>query len=1080
MINRVKYIVSVLIFISISLGFFSNITFAVNNIDRNINFKSITIEDGLSQTSIEYLFQDSQGYMWIGTVDGLNRYNGHEFEIFRYKEDDKKSITGNYIAAVNEDSEGNIWIGTSKGLNKINTKTKEVKSYFPGKDGCNISHYNITEILVDSKNDIYVATVGGLNKYDKENDNFVRIYNSINTERALSNQFVYSITEDMNGNYWVGTEGGLNKIEKDGLVTKYYKNDSDNSISADTIFKVYADKEKGYLWIGTNNGGLNKLDLSTNKIEVFKNVPGDSKSLPGNFVQAILRDSRGTIWIGTDNGFCTLNEQTNEFTTYKAKVYDQQSLVNNNILSLCEDKSGTIWVGTYDGISLFNPDNIFKHYKKNPFDDNSLSENMIAGIYQDKDGLLWVGTVHSGVNTIDRENNIVTRYKNNPNDPNSISDDNIREIVGVDNEIWIATENGLNKYDKSTGKFTSYKSDGSDNSLIHDDVKTLYIDKDGILWIGTKNGLCSFDRKNTFTQYTDMLKENKIDDTMFADIYQDEDGIYWFASGLEGGLIKYNKETGEVKNYRTNEKNKKSLSYNAVKSIVSDSKGTLWIGTQYGLNKFDKNKEEFTRYTESDGLSNNFVYGILIDSEDNPWMSTNYGLSKFDVKKNKFMNFNVTDGLQGSEFNGHSYYKSENGEMFFGGTNGLTSFYPEHLIEKKFIPKVNIESVYNNGEEISIEDTITLNYDTNQFQLNFFMPDYRNMSKIQYAYRLEGLDDEWVFSENRNYANYTNLQPGHYRFLVKGRNSTGEWSEVRAINIKVSNPPWKTPIAYIIYLIILISVLYIIWNRVKILDSLVEQRTRELDSKFRENEELYAKLIRNEKYKNNYFVNLSHELRTPLNVILSTQQLITKLNEDNKPIPKEKISYYMSTLNRNSNRLLKLINNIIDTSKIESGSYKLDIQEYDIVYLVEEAALAMKDFIENNGIELIIDPEIEEKVIECDNTEIEKCVINLIANATKFTPYGGKIQVKLYDLNDWVKISVKDTGIGIEEKYHEAIFNRFGQAYNDVSEEHGGSGLGLTLTKQLVNLHHGEITVNSKLGEGSEFVITLPTNQKNY
>ncbi|MBX7379325.1 ligand-binding sensor domain-containing protein [Clostridium chauvoei] len=1071
--NTIKRIGSVLIFFIISLGILTESALAVNNVDKNINFKSITIEDGLSQTSIEYLFQDSKGYMWIGTVDGLNRYNGHEFEVFKYKEDSENSLIGNYIAAINEDTDGNIWVGTSKGLNKINPTTKEIKSYFPGKDGCNISHYNITEILLDSKGDIYVATVDGLNKYDKNNDNFIRVYNSINTEKSLSNQFIYSITEDINGCYWVGTENGLNKIEKDGRVTKYYQNESKNSISDNVIFKVYADK-RGSLWIGTYSGGLNRLDLNTNTIEVFKNIPGDSKSLPGNYVRSILRDSRDMLWVATDNGFCKLDEKKKEFTTYEARIYDPQSILSNNILSLCEDKSGTIWVGTYDGISLFNPDNIFRHYKNDPFNTNSLSEDMMAGIYQDNDGLLWVGTVHNGINIIDRDKNIIQRINSNLKDQNSISDNNIREIVGIDNEIWIATENGLNKYDKSTGKYTRYNSNGSENSLIHDDVKSLYIDNEGILWIGTRDGLCSFDRKNKFTHYTDILKANGVDDTMFADIYQDKDGIMWFGLGLEGGLIKYNKTTKEMKEYRNNEKNKKSLSYNAIKSIISDSKGNLWIGTQYGLNKFDKNKEEFTRYTESDGLCNNFIYGILIDSEYNPWISTNYGLSKFDIEDNKFINFNVTDGLQGNEFNGHSYYKSPEGEMFFGGINGLTTFYPEDLVEKKFIPMVNIESIYNNGEEINVEDNIYLKYDTNQFQINFFMPDYRNTSKIQYAYRLEGLDNEWVSSENRNYANYTNLQPGSYKFLVKGRNSTGEWSEVRAIRIKVSNPPWRTPIAYIIYIVILVTVLYIVWNRVKILDSLVEQRTKELDSKLKENEELYAKLIRNEKYKNNYFVNLSHELRTPLNVILSTQQLITKLNEDEKPIPKEKINYYMNTLKRNSNRLLKLINNIIDTSKIESGSYKLDIKENDIVYLVEEAALSMKDFIENNGIELIIDPEVEEKVIECDYTEIEKSVVNLIANAAKFTPYGGKIQVKLFDLGDMVEITVKDTGIGIDEKYHEAIFNRFGQAYNEASEEHGGSGLGLTLTKQLVNLHYGDIRVNSKIGEGSEFIITLP------
>ena len=318
------------------------------------------------------------------------------------------------------------------------------------------------------------------------------------------------------------------------------------------------------------------------------------------------------------------------------------------------------------------------------------------------------------------------------------------------------------------------------------------------------------------------------------------------------------------------------------------------------------------------------------------------------------------------------------------------------------------------------------------------------------------------------------MDSGIYKFEVVARNSSGDWSKATTVTFKVGMKPWKTPLAYVIYTLIVFLVVYIIWNRVKILDSLVEQRTHELNSKLKENKELYDKLIKNEKYKNNYFVNLSHELRTPLNVIISTQQLITKLNEDDKNIPKEKLSYYMSTLRRNSDRLLKLINNIIDTSKIESGSYKLIIEKHDIVYLVEEIVLSMKDFIEANGIELIIDPDVEEKIIECDGSEIEKCIVNLVGNAVKFTPRGGKIEVRIIDLNNKVKISVKDSGIGIEKKYHDAIFDRFGQAYNDVSEEHGGSGLGLTVTKQLVTLHNGRIFVKSEPGHGSEFIIILP------
>lgn len=1061
-------IVSITLLINMSIS-----VFATTNEDKNINFKRITVEDGLSQTSVEYLFQDSKGYMWIGTADGLNRYNGNKFEVFRYSKDRPNSISGNYISAINEDKEGNIWVGTSRGLNKINVNTKEITTYLPGVNSCNLSNYNVTEILIDSKGDIYIATEDGLNIYNREDDNFTRLYNSGDEGQSLSSQFVYSIVEDNYGNYWIGTDNGLNKISsRSKEITKYYSTELDNSISDNFIFKLYADNLDN-LWIGTYNGGLNKLNLKTNEIEVFKNDPNNDSSIPGNFVRYILRDSRNILWVATNNGLCRLNEEESKFINYESKVYDTQSIVSNNILSLFEDESGAIWVGTYDGISLFNPQNSFKNYKNDPFNTNSLSENMIAGIYEDDEGLLWVGTVHEGVNVIDRKQGKISKFKS-LDDENSLSNNYIRDIVGIGNEIWIATEIGLSKYDKVTKRFTRYYDEDNENSLISNDVRALYIDDEGILWIGTRDGLCTFNRKDTFKSYKEIFLKNGITENMFSDIIQDQDGVIWIASALDGGLIRLNKNTNEIKSYRNDEKDDESISFNALKAIAVDSKNNIWIGSQYGLNKFDRNTEKFHRYTESSGLSNNFIYGILIDDNDNPWISTNYGISKYDVKKNKFIDYNVTDGLQGNEFNGYAYFKNKSGEMFFGGIRGLTCFYPNELEEKKFSPNVIIDSVYSGEKEILDISNTGIDYKNNNIQFNFFMPDYRNVSKIQYAYKLDGLDQNWIFSDDRNYVSYTNLDSGTYKFQVVARNSSGDWSKPTTVTFKVGMKPWETPLAYVIYSLIAFLIIYIIWNRVKILDSLVEQRTHELNNKFKENKALYDKLIKNEKYKNNYFVNLSHELRTPLNVIISTQQLITKLNEDDKAIPREKLSYYMNTLRRNSDRLLKLINNIIDTSKIESGAYKLNIKEYDVVYLVEEIVLSMKDFIEANGIELIIDPEVEEKIVECDGSEIEKCIINLVANAVKFTPSGGKIEVKIVDLDKKVKISVKDSGIGIDKKYHQVIFDRFGQAYNDASEEHGGSGLGLTVTKQLVTLHNGNIFVKSELGKGSEFIIILP------
>ncbi|MCF0148811.1 MAG: histidine kinase [Clostridium sp.] len=1076
MIYKMRKVIILPIIIGIIINSLCFQVSAVNNDKKNIVFKRITVDDGLSQTTAQYLFQDSKGYMWIATTDGLNRYNGHEFEVYKYREGYDKSISDNYISAISEDEEGNIWVGTGRGLNKINTDTNEIKMYISGVDGCTLSDNNITEILIDSNENMYVATENGLNLYDKEKDNFIRLYSDKDINNKLSSQIIYAIDKDLDGNLWIGTKDrGLNKVnKKTGEITYYFADGLSNSISDNFIYDLYIDGNN--LWIGTYNGGLNKLNIETNNIEHYSNNPNDSRSIASNTIKNVYKDKNKTIWIATDKGLSRLEEKENKFINYTSRIYDTQSLVSNDVLFLTEDNSGSIWVGTYDGISIFNNQNSFTNYKKDYLDSNSLSDNMIAGIYKDNDGLIWVGTVQNGLNIIDKKNNTITKYKSS-NDENSISNDNIRDITGIDNEIWIATENGLNKYDKNTNKFTSYFYE-DENSVVSNNIRSLFIDKDGDLWITTEEGVCTFDRKNNFQHYNELFIRNDISDNMFSGIAQDKDGDIWIGASMEGGLIRLNKKTKEIKVYRNEVDNKKSISFDAVKTIAVDEDNNVWVGTAYGLNKFNREDESFIRYNENDGLHNSFIYGILVDNEGNLWISTNYGISKFNIKNNKFINYDVADGLPANEFNGFAYHKANDGEMLFGGINGLTSFYPQQLKEKNFIPSVVVGSAYTNQDELLDLNKIHLKYKNNNIHFNFFLPDYGNVKKIQYAYKLEGLENEWILADDRNYASYTNLEGGKYTFKVSARNSTGEWSKPTNVSFTVGVKPWKSPFAYMIYLLLIFMIVYVIWNRVKILDSLVEQRSNELSKKFKENEELYNKLIQNEKYKNNYFINLSHELRTPLNVIISVEQLITKLNHDKKVIPRDKLDYYMDAISKNSNRLLRLINNIIDTSKIESGSYKLDFKKHNIVYLVEEIVLSMKDYIESKGIELIIDPEIEEKIIECDELEIEKCIVNLVGNAVKFTESGGRIEVKVSDLGNSVRISVKDTGIGIDKSYHNAIFDRFGQAYNNVSEEFGGSGLGLTLTKQLVALHKGKIFVRSEVNKGSEFLIILPTKQR--
>lgn len=1031
--------------------------------DSSKNFKKLTIEDGLSQSSANYTYQDSKGYIWIGTADGLNKYNGQKITTYKIDEKNPKSISSNYISAIIEDENENLWIGTTNGLNKYNRKTDDFEVFKP--INSDISHYNITEILFDKNNDMWVSTEDGVNIYDNQTNVFTNIFEG---RDDVLNNLVYTMQIDNNGLLWLGSESG---VQIYNIETKEFievSKEISNTLSNKIIYNMMYDDIENKMWIATDGDGLYQVDIGNKSIKQI------GKGEISNDIRDIIKCDTGSIWIATSNGLVRYYEDNDLIIKYNSEIHDPQSLISDNVLSLSQDREGLIWVGTVEGISRFNPHELFLNYKHNPFDTNSLSDKMISGVYEDDDGVIWVNTLSKGINAINRKNGTVQRY-NHTN--SNVPDTELSSIDGIGNHIFFGTTQGLLYFDKSIGEFSLLKP--SKKSQLSNEVRKVYIDVDNKVWVGTRDGLYILNEDLSFTDYSDVLKEQGVSEVFITSIHQDkeDENIMWFGSAIDGGLIKFNKDTNKVNLYRKDEDKQvnNSLSINSIKSIDEDDNGNLWVGTNYGLNKLDKDKDTIEFFTEADGLVNNFIYAALADSSGNIWCSTNSGISMFDVEKNLFRNFTVADGLTSNEFNGYSYYKSKSGEMFFGSINGLVSFMPSNYKFNEGTSDIVIDNFTIRGKDsVEVHDRIILSHKDNTFNVDFFIPGYSNSKRINYAYMLEGFDEQWIYSKNIGSANYTNIPSGEYKLKIKGRDSSSEWSEVKTIKISIANPPWKTPVAYWAYIMLIGVVIYIWINKVKILEQMVRQRTDELNLKLKENKVLYDKLIKHERYKNNYFVNLSHELRTPLNVILSTQQLITRLNDKDSTIPKNKLKEYMDGLKGNSNRLLNLINNIIDTSKIESGAFKINKVENDIVFVVEEVALSMNSLAEEKGINLIIDPEIEEKIIKCDKYHIERCITNLIGNAVKFTNPGGYILIKIYDLQDKVKISIKDDGIGIDKKYHKAIFDRFGQVFNQASEEYGGSGLGLTLTSQIVSLHNGDIEVISELNEGAEFIITLP------
>ena len=859
---------------------------------------------------------------------------------------------------------------------------------------------------------------------------------------------------------------GVHKISKDFKILETYGGPKEeNSVVQDAVYNMYCDDKYDTVWIGTADSGVFKLNTKTKEVKQYKNDPNDEWSLPSNQIGEVLRDKNDNLWIGTDGGLAYYDEEEEHFYIYRNKIYDKNSLVYDNIKSMIQDKEGIIWIGTYSGVSIFDTESSIKHYKAGPDEDYLLNENMVHGIYEDSDGYLWVGSKLKGISIIDRENHSATSISTENND--IIKSDMINDITGYKDFIFVATDGGILRIDKKTRKIKNYS---VEDGLVNEAVKDIMVDDKGYLWAGTINGLSIINIETEeiidMTKYIDTEKYIK-------HIYQDNEGNYYLGLLRDEGLCYINVKQKKIKYFSNDKSDKSSISSNRVRYINGDSKGNVWIGTSYGINKFDRKTETFERYTAEDGIANNTIYGILVDNDDNIWMSINKGISKLNPETGKIENLSVTDGLQSNEFNGNASFKSDSGELFFGGINGLNTFYPQDINKMDSGTKVLFDGFSIDNKEYNDIEGMKFKSSTDDINIKFFTPIYSSNKNLMYEYKLIGASGE-VFTTKNNYVTFSELPPGKYTFEVRVIDTGGNKSEASSVSFKIKPPFWRSPIAILAYIIATILFVLKYKYEVKKLDRLVKERTKDLVEEMKKNNILHNKNIKLERNKNSYFVNLSHELRTPLNVMSSTNQLLKGLS-GNSIIDGEKLNYYVDISQRNCKRLINLINNILDSSKLQNDMYQITLKETDVVYLVEETALTLKDYIYSKGIDLIIDPQIEEKMIKCDPYEIERCIINLVGNAVKFTPEGGSITIDIEDLDDKVKISVTDTGCGIDEKFHKAIFDRFSQV-EDSEPVKSGSGLGLTITSQIIKLHKGKIYVESELGKGSTFVIILPVN----
>jgi ligand-binding sensor domain-containing protein/signal transduction histidine kinase len=853
-------------FFFISL-FFTSVTAQKNK----LHFESITVEQGLSQSTVTCILQDSKGFLWLGTRDGLNQYNGYGFTIFNKKPADTSSLSSNIIYSLYEDRQKQIWIGTQEGLHRFNRNTqtftvfKHSASQSPVKQENSLSHNTVKAILEDQRGNLWVGTASGLNQRKAGTQGFTTFWPQAGNKNSISHTNITCLLEDKRGFIWIGTAGGgLNCFDPEtGIFQHYQKNDQPNSISSNYITSLTLDKE-GEIWVGTDNG-LNRLVPSTGHTKQlrreyilhYQHTPQDASSISHNAVTVIVQGASGLLWVGTDGGGLNrLDKHTGKFYTYQTESTDANSLLNNTILSICDDQAGTLWIGTQAGISKVDrqPER-FTLFKKDDHTPNTLTNANIQNITEDiETHSLWIATYDGGLNRLNRQTGAYTSFTTKgifergmfqPERKNMVVATPKRKllffkkkkqlpvkpapkVVHLSNDrvftlfqdkssiLWIGTANGLNQLNTRTEKFTHHKAHPHPDSLGNNVIRALAKDLEGNIWVGTEGGLYRFNGRK-FTRYRhDSANDQSISHDFVQALATDLAGNLWIGT-YGGGLNKYNTQTGKLTRYFKKEGDPQSLSSNVVFSIRVAQNGTVWIGTSEGLNKFDPTTATFTTLSTEQGLANDFVYGILDDLEGNLWVSTNKGISKCTVKNGTFKNYTPQDGLQGEEFNPGACYRSKSGELFFGGIWGFNSFFPAQLKDNTFVPPIIITDfkIFNKKVPIGTEgsplqkhisetDQLILSYEDAVFSFDFVALNFTGAKRNQYAYRMENFEDEWNYVQDRQFATYTNLAPGDYVFRVKGSNNDGVWNEAgTSIKITITPPFWRTWLFYFLCAIVL-------------------------------------------------------------------------------------------------------------------------------------------------------------------------------------------------------------------------------------------------------------------------------------
>lgn len=1044
------------------------------------------LNEGISQLSVMTIYQDSRGYLWFATKNGLNRFNGKEYKIYHREDGNEQSLSNNSVTSITEDQEGFLWVGTSNGLNRIDLNTNEIKRYNLETNG--LVANSISTVYTDRSGCLWVGTWEGLNRYNREGDHFEYIPIEDDTERAM----IVTLLEDSSGRFWIGTrnKGLLLCDHQMNLISQFTSESKNMPLNNNNITSIYEDDKK-QIWVGCKNSGLNKINLRDNEVTSYTNL---NSGLSNNSVRCII-EWQGKLLIGTFDGIFDLDKATERIV--KVAGYDDinKSLSHYSVYCFCVDRDKTLWVGTFaGGVNYLNKfTNRFVLHK--PQEELNIRTGIYGAITYESPEDLWIATEGYGLLNYNKRTNESHYYLIDPSVRFAFNTNIIKSVFYEDGYVWCGTTKGeIYKFNIKTKKFSLYH-----QYPIEYSIYSIIRDHNGVLWVGgasTEFGLTCFVNDSLVTTFY-----NNVDEPIYFSnvrcILEEEDGVFLLGSTAEGllrfdthkkQLIKYSNEAS-VEKYR--------IPNNYISAIVRTKSGEIW-GSTYGGGIFQLDESKAIRriMTVREGLLDNNICTLVESSDQRLWMSTVNGLIMFDPAKDEVRNYHRHNGIDIREFTLHSGIALPDGSLCFAGSNGFVTFHVEAMDKNNNIPPVVLEQLSVNNHPVEVGDesaildkvldgmeTIRLAYNENNFSITYQALNYIYATQNQYAYKLEGYDTDWNYVGERNSAFYTNLSPGKYVFLVKASNNDGVWNEEgRSLIIIVQPPLWRTWYAYLFYVIALAAIIYGILYYVNIKRNLeAGLKMKQLEKQ--KQEEFHQAKIR-------LFTNFSHELRTPLMLIITPfEELVKRVD-----IPAE-LHDKLSIIYKNAQKLLLLVNQLMDLHKNQAGSMDLKVSEGDICEYIKEIYYAFNQIALTNEVKFTLN--CTPKTINgwFDKSLLEKVVFNLLSNAFKYTASGESVlmevsEVTLKELDpkrtdglykdensQYVILKVKDSGKGIEEGEADKIFTPFYQIPETSGINLSGTGIGLSLVYTIVQLHRGVIYVDHTETKGACFVVILPVSR---